>query len=246
MNVSSLIGKQLLSPSGEKIGYLTKAFLTRDLRKISSFVCVDESEEEFYLPFRAVIAAKDAVMIGRARLHAPTGVAHPVGTPVYSSAGEWLGVIGDFYPEGTDSAKFRILNGDKSLFCEADRITLGETAILYSSPEEKRSSGTHRAVRRAARKTAPDESTTRLQQTSHAAPNSVPANDGSAQHPAVGTSFCINRTNLIGLRVKRSVFDENGRAIALAGERITPRTLAAARRSNLLLTLTVNTLTNLI
>ena len=51
--------------------------------------------------------------------------------------------------------------------------------------------------------------------------------------------------NLLGRRVKRSVFDETGAPVALAGERITPDTVAKARRKNKLLALTVNTLTNI-
>ena len=56
----------------------------------------------------------------------------------------------------------------------------------------------------------------------------------------------IDRTNLLGRRVKRSVFDDAGKPVALAGERITPETLKRARRHNRLLALTVNTLTNLV
>ena len=54
-----------------------------------------------------------------------------------------------------------------------------------------------------------------------------------------------DRTNLLGRRVKRSVYDEHGAPIATAGERVTPEMIAAARRKNRLLALTVNTLTNL-
>lgn len=82
-----------------------------------------------------------------------------------------------------------------------------------------------------------------------------PPTDGGAQSPppmseaepvkAPAGSFRIDRTNLLGRRVKRSVYDETGAPIAVAGERVTPETIALARRKNRLLALTVNTLTNL-
>ena len=67
----------------------------------------------------------------------------------------------------------------------------------------------------------------------------------SAPEPPRRDGFRINRTNLLGRRVKKSVYDETGAPIALAGERITPETITKARRKNKLLALTVNTLTNL-
>lgn len=81
-----------------------------------------------------------------------------------------------------------------------------------------------------------------------------PADDGVQAPPSMSEArpskthaegFRIDRTNLLGRRVKRSVYDETGTPIAVAGERITPQTIALARRKNRLLALTVNTLTNL-
>ena len=53
----------------------------------------------------------------------------------------------------------------------------------------------------------------------------------------------LNHTNLLGRKVKKSVYDDYGIAIALAGERITPAVLARARRAGRLLALAMNTLT---
>lgn len=80
-----------------------------------------------------------------------------------------------------------------------------------------------------------------------------PDTDSTAPQPAPSPApfaeanmWRIDRTNLLGRRVKRSVFDDAGKPVALAGERITPETLKRARRHNRLLALTVNTLTNLV
>lgn len=78
--------------------------------------------------------------------------------------------------------------------------------------------------------------------TDRTTPRSAP----SPAPPAETNVWRIDRTNLLGRRVKRSVFDDAGKPVALAGERITPETLKRARRHNRLLALTVNTLTNLV
>lgn len=78
--------------------------------------------------------------------------------------------------------------------------------------------------------------------TDRTAPQSAPSPAPSAE----ANVWRIDRTNLLGRRVKRSVFDDAGKPVALAGERITPETLKRARRHNRLLALTVNTLTNLV
>lgn len=78
--------------------------------------------------------------------------------------------------------------------------------------------------------------------TDSTAPQSAPSPAPSAE----ANVWRIDRTNLLGRRVKRSMFDDAGKPVALAGERITPETLKRARRHNRLLALTVNTLTNLV
>ncbi len=243
MQVSSLIGKNVLTRAGECLGYVLSLRLTRGLKAISCLVCVDADEEEFFLPMRAVLSAEDAVIAGSARLRAPTGTECPVGRPVYSHTGEFLGHIGDV--DTGESPALLIRGGKEPLRVDIACAALGETVIVYPSGEERRSAGR----KKSGTTRVPQEHGTKIKQTS--TPNrqppasqerakrlfTLPTQDASAQR--------IDRTNLLGRRVKRSVFDETGKAVALAGERITPETLARARRCNRLLALTVNTLTNL-
>ncbi len=44
--LSSLIGKQLLSPAGERLGYVLDATLTQTLKGVSCLRCADGEDEE--------------------------------------------------------------------------------------------------------------------------------------------------------------------------------------------------------
>ena len=70
--------------------------------------------------------------------------------------------------------------------------------------------------------------------------------DFSAVLNAANSATGVDRLNLLGRQVKITVRDKNGEAIAESGEKITPEILSVARKNNLLLRLTVNTLTNIV
>ena len=74
MKLSTFIGKPVISPNGDAYGYVTDVRLGRTYNTVSCIVCVDDEEEEFYLPLRAVHAVADAVVAGKARNTAPTGI----------------------------------------------------------------------------------------------------------------------------------------------------------------------------
>lgn len=94
--LSSLIGKQILTPAGERLGYVIGATLTQTRKNISCLYCADQEDEEFYLPVRAVLSYGDALIAGKARLSSPTGFPSPVMTPAYGHTGELAGVVCDF------------------------------------------------------------------------------------------------------------------------------------------------------
>lgn len=317
MELSSLIGKRIVSPVGEVQGYVMRACPTRDLKKLSSLVCVDSEEEEYYLPARAVTAIGDAVVAGKARLSTPTGIHFPVGMPAYSEHGALLGVVSDFLLGEAPAiviSKIIITNDGARAVYPAECVQIGDTVIVYSSPVKRVSVKKHRPAHRkkaepaeAAAETPASAQATPVQpakvQTSFEPPASAqpapieaapdlyyappvyepaapvqrnpapPASPVPAQPapvelaPAQSTStqpapvpstaepyeqqsptivHSLNRLNLLGRRVKKSVFDSSGAPIVRAGERITADTLSAARKENKLLQLTVNTLTNLV
>lgn len=246
MQLSTLIGKPVLTRAGDRLGYVTAAHPARDLKKISSLVCADDDENEFCLPARAILSVSDAVIAGGARLKAPTGIESPIGKRAYSHTGEELGALSDV--ELGEIPSLLITGDNGQLRCDAACATIGETVIVYPSPEDRRPAASKR-------RHTPKKNTvaaTMSDAPSAATPPSPPPmsepdiqKKQSAPEPPRRDGFRIDRTNLLGRRVKKSVYDETGAPIALAGERITPETITKARRKNKLLALTVNTLTNL-
>lgn len=224
MELSSLIGKRILSPAGEDLGYVVRAYLARDLRKLSSLVCADGEEEEFYLPVRALLSVSDIAVAGKARLKAPTGVLFPAGYPVYSEKGERLGFVSDYIFGEAESAFVALDGAARKTFPAAEVRVRG--SVVLRVPD---------GARRAA---APKAQTSEREAQ---APPPKPADPA----PAGGSPVC-NRLDLLGKKVKKSVLDGFGAPIVRAGERITPAVIAAARRQNRLLQLAVNTYTNLI
>ena len=332
MELSSLIGKRIVSPVGEALGYVMRACPTRDLKKLSSLVCVDGEEEEYYLPARAVTAVSDAVVAGKARLNAPTGIYFPVGMPAYSEHGELLGIVSDFLLGEAPAiviSKIIITNDGARAVYPAECVQIGDTVIVYSTPV-KRASSAKKARSSHRKKALLAQAASPAEQPNSNSPASMEAMSGNsdketltpaqanAEQPVIeptvqeektaetafvppmsamqtqnplqrekgaegaGTGdfasseggmsemtayisapsegsmsemgerqgaagvYSINRLNLLGRRVKKSLFDGNGVPIVRAGERITADILSAARKENKLLQLTVNTLTNLV
>ena len=224
MQLSSFIGKPVLSRAGERLGYVTALRFARGFSRIACLICADADEEELFLPASAVLSVADAVIVGRQRLNAPTGESSPVGQIAYLCTGEELGTVADIE---TGEAPLLIVGGSQGeQKIPVARAAIGETIIVYPSEKERRAAG---AV---VRKTPPR---TPKNQTIPAKRTAAPQPDASAVR--------IDHANLLGRVVRRSVFDDRGRLIAQAGERVNAATIGRARRENRLLALTVNTLT---
>ena len=236
MQITSFVGKNVLSKTGERLGYVISPRLTRDHKKLSCLVCADEEEDEFFLPARAVLAAEDAVIAGRQRAEAPTGVPSPVCRAAYNAKGEWCGVVADVLTG--DAPELVLAEEGKTRRIPVALACIRENVILFSSAEERRHSGASSRTKTGQR--PPQKDTAPRTAAPPAAERAAPPAPVSPPQNGVP-----DRTNLLGRKVKRSVYDLRGNPVALEGERITPAILARARRENVLLTLTVNTLTNL-
>ncbi len=223
MKISMLIGKQILSQNGNTLGYVKAAYLSRNFQTLSSLVCVDKEEEEFYLPARAILALQDALIAGKSRLKTPSGIPFPVGISAYSHFGEWLGQVTDFSFDTPPA--FLVQREEIQTVCPVECVSVGETLLLYSSPEAK-NKGQHKKTRKAEERETP------------------PSPEHSSIVPEENAN-ALGRVNLLGRRVKLTLRDKFGRIIASEGERVTPDVISRARRENLLLRLAVNTLTNL-
>ena len=232
MQLSTLIGKQILSPAGEVLGYVKGAYLSKDFLKLSALVCIDGDEEEFYLPARAILAAEDAVIAGKGRLENPTGAPCPVGQTAYTEKGEYLGLITDFLygEEGVKPVLIATKEGVRTPL-PVDLITVSDTVMLRDAKSAKpvRVRPIKKPAAKASENASAEELPPEMKKPSEA-----------------GQVINFNRWNLIGRTVKKTVYDPLGAVIVFAGEKITPEVLNLARRSNRLLQLTVNTLTNIV
>lgn len=230
MELSSIVGKQILSPAGESLGYAKSVYLSRDFTKISSLCCIDEEEEEFYLPLRAILAVNDALIAGNARLSSPTGVPSPVGKSVYSHLGEHIGTVCDIIP--SDYTVLMIFNGTEQSPYPAELTAIGESVIVY--PDEQTKKALSPKKRRAPAKHETEKK--------HSLP-AAPVETSQSENPlSAEPSYC--RFGILGKQVKKSVYDSQGFPIVNAGEKVTAETVLRARKNNRLLQLTVNTLTN--
>ena len=135
--------------------------------------------------------------------------------------GESLGTVVDLILGEGDPVYLVGKDGVRESY-PAERLTVSETVIAYPEGVKKRA---------AARKKRADKR------------DATPAPEKEEAETAPIDPF--DRFNLLGRTVKKSVYDGCGKPVALAGERVTPAVLSDARRKNLLLQLTVNTLTNL-
>ena len=228
MQLSELIGKQIYTPAGDLLGYISGAYLTKDLKKISAYACVDAEEEEFSLSARAVCAVKDVVIARDRRLASPSGLRFPAGASAYSDTGETLGTVCD-YRMDEDAPALVICSGSSVTEIPANRAAAGESVIVYPDAAPKRTaSGAPRTKRKAQRHAHAREET----------PHAPDVASDSLAPP-------VNHLDLLGRTVKRTVYGANGEALIPTGTRILPPVLLLARRHGRLLSLAVNTLTNL-
>ena len=248
MEVSTMIGTEVFSPAGEKLGYVKTVYLSKDRKKITCLLCVDEGEkeeetdDEFVMPFRAVLSVKDVVIAKKARISKTVGNPAPVGVSVYSDTGEALGTLCEILVGDGGPVYIVTKNGVRTSYPD-DMVTIGEALMI--SPNGKKAKA---SVKKTTGREVPVKEASVKEKPAAEPPVKAYAEeskDFSTVVNAPGFSG-LDRLNLLGRQVKIAVRDKNGDTIAESGEKITPEILSNARRNNLLLRLTVNTLTNLV
>lgn len=216
MELSTFIGKPVLSPTGENYGYTKCVYLSKDLSKLSCLICVDGEEEEFIIPAAAVQSVGDVIIAGKARLPAPTGVPCPVGKAVYDEYGTFLGAASAL-TDGKNSA-LTVVGAIGTREFATSQIIVGETVIVRYG----------KAFAKKPRTRKPHETT-------DVAPTPpVKVNNQSTN----GEKSAVYRMNLLGRRLLKPV-----KGLAEAGETVTPEMLRRAHESNRLLELTAGVLT---
>lgn len=218
MQLSSLIGKQILTLAGERLGYVKGVRFDPSYCRLTALEGVNDGEEEFFLPPRAVLSFGDALIARNTKISTPTGIPSPVGISAFTPKGISLGIVGDVLFDGKEGVLILVKDGVRTSV-PAPCALVGSSAIVYPSPE----------ARPKRRKRSPSAQP-KISNTKQSLPS-------SKEEPF--------RCNLLGKRVKKNVYDLEGKLIAEAGEYISPEILSLARRKHRLLALTVNTLTNL-
>ena len=253
MEVSTMIGAEIFSPAGEKLGYVKNVYLSKDRKKITCLLCVDEGEsgedDEFVMPFRAVLSVKDVVIARKMRIGTAIGAPAPVGINAYSDTGEALGTLceilvgdgGPVYVVTKDGVRTSYPDGTV-IIGEAAMISSGSAAKKTGAKRKKKSGKEEKPIK------AEGEAKTKTAETAETADDTAPLEEPTPSDFAaiMNAPLGIDRLNLLGRQVKITVHDKNGEVIALSGQRITPEILSLARKNNLLLRLTVNTLTNIV
>lgn len=255
MLISSLIGKQIFTPEGTPFGYVFGALLTKNRQRLSHLACADGDENEFYLPECAVLEIGEHVTANPVRESAPAAFSPlPTGKPVYDDSGVSFGFVNDVAIERESVAVLTTENTRLPL----SRLKFGD-AVLYRP--ERRSKNTKQPAKRAEKKAEPAPSSDekrketpppRIKETKNPLPMSgssvsvlpQPERAPTGRSAPQPVNAGLYRLNLLGRKVNRDVYDGDGKLIARAGEKITAKILAEARRSNILLKLTVNTLTD--
>lgn len=248
MYLSQLIGRLVVSRTGEQLGYVTAARLTRDYAAVSCLVCADADEEEFLLPFRALLSVGDVLIVGTRRLSQLTGIASPVGKAAYLHTGEYLGTICDVE---LDQPPFFVVSGEKQERIDVACAAIAESVVVYPDAAARRAAGVAKKkgqtvaerkspMRKEETVTLPSSAQTATQQPDalrNAQATAQPDVLRSEQSQQVG----FGRTDLLGQRISEDVFDNRGQLVARAGERVTAELIGRARRENYLLKLTVST-----
>ncbi len=111
--VSELIGKPLLTKSGEYLGCVKSVQTDARYGRIRNFACFDRDEEDFLLPASAIAQfGLDALVVQyAARRACKNCVPLPLKCKTYSQSGDELGAIDDFLRSGTELTGVVLSNG---------------------------------------------------------------------------------------------------------------------------------------
>lgn len=136
MTVSQLIGLPVLSSAGTRRGYVLRAYGTKRATKLTCLLCVDEDEEEFILPARAIRAVCDAVIASGSALPEAVGSPFPIGKTLYSARGESLGIICDV---DLDRQVLLAYNEKEPLTVPLPSLSIGESVVLRAQQPPRNS-----------------------------------------------------------------------------------------------------------
>lgn len=179
--VSELIGKPLLTKSGEYLGCVKSVQTDARYGRIRNFACFDRDEEDFLLPASAIAQfGQDALVVQyAARRACKNCVPLPLKCKTYSQSGDELGAIDDFLRSGTELTGVVLSNGQAYPLERLVKVT--DVAVLDLSdpfvppktrkaPAQKNAPPTKERARECAAAALPDAETDEKAHTAPAAP----------------------------------------------------------------------------
>ncbi len=221
MQLSNIVGKQLLSTRGQTLGVCIGAYASRNLGKLTALVCANDEDEQFYLSPRAVKNVGDVILATYATLKSPAGIPVPVRRAAYSHEGEFLGLLSDVVWD--EQPKIVLVKEGVSQSISQNKILVGETLIVY--PTE--------APRKATRPRAKKRPTRVRDEIKDDIPVSEPTLSAQSNKIAL---------DLIGRTLTRPLYAPDGTLLGARGDVVTPALIRSARRQNKMLQLTVTVL----
>jgi hypothetical protein len=128
MNLSNLIGQNVLSYKGETIGYTRCPCFSARFKKVTALLCSDMDEGDFFLPLSAPPDEGAPLLFSRKGKGKNATVYSPLGRPVYDENGKLLGNVDEMYLE--DLAPRAIAVGEN--FYPVEQISAFGDCILVN------------------------------------------------------------------------------------------------------------------
>lgn len=266
--VSELIGKPLLTKSGEYLGCVKSVQTDARYGRIRNFACFDRDEEDFLLPASAIAQfGQDALVVQyAARRACKNCVPLPLKCKTYSQSGDELGAIDDFLRSGTELTGVVLSNGQAYPLERLVKVT--DVAVLDLSdpfvppktrkaPAQKNAPPTKERARECAAAALPDAETDEKAHTAPAAPyeevaslretaaavaeESAQREEGAAPPKSGGTRPAVRAGKglLTGKILPADLVDVRGNVLAPAGTRVTADVIRRAMAHNKLFALTM-------
>lgn len=97
MNLSNLIGQNVLSYKGETVGYTRCACFSSRFKKVTALLCSDMEEEDFLLPLSSLPEEGKPLVFTHKSKAKTTLPYSPLSRPVYSESGKFLGHVSEMH-----------------------------------------------------------------------------------------------------------------------------------------------------
>ena len=222
--LSDLIGKELLTREGVRLGHILNVRTDAKLRRVRGLECFGEDEEEFSVPWSALLSCGEAAILkGNELPPAADGIPAPFGKRVYAADGALLGSVNDLVREGTKIGALLLSDG-RTL--PTEKVTGVQDAVLVNENKKTRAHATK------TRKASPPQESAEVREIRAEETRTAPQEE---KQPLPKAGSCL----LTGKRLPRDLTDERGRVLAARGSLVTAEIIRRALANKKLFELTL-------